>query len=171
MKTALIAAGALLATTLTGLPDASAKDLKLGLTIGGPDGFIHISGPGPKHHSKHGSKGYGYGGQGYNPYQKGYGNYPGYGRGYGNNNPYRGQNNVQRGRAHGYCMYPREIRRMLRHQGWQGFRIKKLTSGIAVIHSNRHGMPYRLKIDRCTGQILKAKPKGGYGGYGPRGYY
>jgi hypothetical protein len=165
MNKALIIAGALAASTLAGLPDASAKDMTFGLTIAGANGFIQISGPGPNHKPKHGGKSLGYGYQGYKPYRNGYG----YGRGYGYRNPYQGHHNLRRGRAHGYCMYPNEIRRMLRYQGWHGFRVRKLTPSIAVIHSNRHGMRYRLKLNRCTGEMIRVKPLGG--GFGPYGYY
>lgn len=158
MTKALIIAGALVASTLAGLPDASAKDMNLGLTIAGANGFIHISGPGPK--QKHGGKSHGYGNQSY-----------GY-QGYGYQKPYRGRRNLRRGRAHGYCMYPNQIRHMLRYQGWHGFRVRKLTPAIAIIHSNRHGMRYRIKLNRCSGEIIRVKPLGGFGyGYGPRGYY
>lgn len=168
MKTALIAAGVLVASTLTGL-DASAKGLDFGLTIAGQNGFIQISGPGPNHGSKNGNKGHGY--KGYNPNQYSYGYKPGYGQGYGYHNPYRSQYNVRRGRAQGFCMYPNEIRRMLRYQGWHGFRVKKLTHAIAIIHTSRHGMRYRLKLNRCTGEMIRVKPLGGGYGYGPRGYF
>jgi hypothetical protein len=162
MKTALIAAGALIATTVTGLPDASAKDLKLGLTIGGPDGYIHISGPGPNNGRGYGRKGHGYG-KGYQGY-KHYRNAPSYGYRQTYPGPFYGRHDRRRR----HCMNPNEIRHWLRYQGWHGFRIRKLTSHIAVIHSHRHGMRYRLKINRCSGEMLKVKP---IGGYGPRGYY
>jgi hypothetical protein len=31
-------------------------------------------------------------------------------------------------------------------------------------------MRYRLKLNRCTGEMIRVKPLGGYG-YGPRGYF
>jgi hypothetical protein len=160
MTKALIIAGALVASTLAGLPDASAKNMNLGLTIAGANGFIQISGPGPNHKPKHGGKSQGYGYQGHKPYQNGYG------QGYGYQNPYRGYRNLRRGRAQGYCMYPNQIRRMLRYQGWHGFRVRKLTPSIAIIHTNRNGMRYRLKLNRCTGEMIRVKPLGGFGGYG-----
>ena len=159
MKKALIIAGALVASTLAGTVDASAKDMKLGLTIAGPNGYIQISGPGPHHGSKHGHRGYGY--KGYKPYRGG----PGYGYRQPRPGQFYGHRNWRRSR----CMQPNEIRHMLRYQGWHGFRVKKLTPGIAIIHSNRHGMRYRLKLNRCTGEMIRVKPLGG--GYGPRGYY
>lgn len=151
MKTAFIAAGALIATTLTGLPEASAKDLNFGLTITGENGHIQISGPG--HH-----KGHGY--RGYKPHR----NAPGYGY----RRTYPGPHFRHHNRKRRHCMNPHEIRNWLRYQGWHGFRVKKLTSGIAVIHSHRNGARYRLKVNRCTGELLRVKP---IGGYGPRGYY
>lgn len=162
MKTALIAAGALIATTLTGLPDASAKGLNFGLTLAGQNGVIQISGPGPNHGSKFGNKGYGYGNRGFRPGQNGYG------PGYGYRQRYRGQFTQQYDRRRRDCMNPNEIRHMLRYQGWQGFRVRKLTPGIAIIHSHRRGMLYRIKLNRCTGEMIRVKP---LGGYGPRGYY
>jgi len=82
MKIALIAAGALAAATFATAPEASAKGLQFGLTIGGPDGYLQISGPGKNHGSSYrgkSNKNYNYGG-GY-----GYGNGYGYGhkKGYG----------------------------------------------------------------------------------------
>ena len=165
MKTALIAAAALAAATFANPADASAKGVNFGLTIAGQDGVIQIGGKGKNHGSKYGNKKYG---SGYNNY--GYGN-RGYNRhrndnGYGYRQPNRGGYNLQRDRVRGYCMYPNEIRRMLRYQGWQGFRVRKLTPQIAIIHSNRNGMRYRLKLNRCTGEMIRVKPLGGYGAYG-----
>jgi hypothetical protein len=158
MYRALIAAGALVAATLTGLPDASAKGQNFGLTIAGKNGVIQISGPGPNHGPKHGGKGYGGSNQGYKPYQ--------YGPGYGYKKTYRGRFNRRHDWKRRYCMSPNEIRHMLRYQGWHGFRVRKLTPTIAIIHSNRHGMRYRLKLNRCTGEMIRVKPLGGFGGYG-----
>lgn len=171
MKTALIAAGILTAATFTTTPEATAKDLQFGLTIGGPNGYLQISAPGKGHGSKHKTKSnkhysqgygnsYGYGG-GY-----GYGQNQGYGRGYGYGRPHGGQFNLKRARANGYCMYPNDIRRNLRQQGWHGFQVKKVEQRFAIVKSRYHGARYRLKVDRCTGQVLKAKALGGYRGYG-----
>ena len=192
IKTAFIAAGALLASTLAGLPDASANSSGFGLTIAGPNGAIQIGGPGKNHRHKKGkkapgyNKGYGYG-QGYGPgYGRGYGPGYGYGRGYGYgqryDRPYPGYLNLRQARAQGYCMYPREIRRKLRRNGWRGFNVIKLKPAVAIVRSWRYGTRYRLKVNRCNGTVLKAKPLGGggyggyggyrgYGGYGGYGYY
>jgi hypothetical protein len=160
MKKALIIAGALVAASFAGLPEASAKDMNLGLTIGGPNGFIQISEPGPHNGPKYGNKGHGY--QGYKPYQGG----PGYGPGYGYKQPHPGQFNRNHNRWRQHCMSPKQMRHMLRYQGWHGFKIKKLASGVAIIHSHRHGMRYRIKLNRCTGEMIKVKPIGRFGYYG-----
>jgi hypothetical protein len=178
MKITLIAAGALAAATFAAAPEASAKSLQFGLTIGGQNGYIQISGPGPNNGAKSRTKshknyrygngnGYGYGyGQGYG-YGGGYGG--GYGQGYNRGNGYgqahNGNFNLKRARAKGYCLYPNEIRRRLRRQGWNGFNIKKIKPRFTIVKSSYYGARYRLKIDRCTGQILKAKAIGGHGGY------
>jgi len=180
MKITLIAAGALAAATFAAAPEASAKDLQFGLTIGGPNGYIQISGPGPNNGAKYQIKshknyrygngnGYGYGqGYGYGG-GYGYGHGGGYGQGYNRGNGYgrahNGNFNLRRARAKGYCLYPNEIRRRLRHQGWNGFNVKKIKPRVAIVKSSYYGARYRLKVDRCTGQILKAKAIGGYGGY------
>ena len=45
----------------------------------------------------------------------------------------------------------------------------RLGSQYAYVCSYRHGKPYELKVDRCSGKVYKAKPLYGYGygaGYG-----
>jgi hypothetical protein len=184
MNTAFIAAGALLASTLAGLSGVSAQNAGFGFTLAGPNGSIQISAPGKNHGGKkQGKKAHGYGqgsgyGQGYGSgygygygqgYRPGYGSGYGYGYGNGYGQPKNGNFNLRRARAQGYCLYPNEIRRRLRQQGWYGFNVKKLKPRIAIVKSSSRGVRYRLKIDRCSGQILKAKPVGGYGGYGGYG--
>lgn len=171
MKTAILAAGALAVATLTGAESASAKDAHFSLTLGSPGATLSISSPGTAYNA-HGYKGQGYG-YGYNPYTYGYNPYN-YGYGYPYGGPRYGYGNgykyhpkkKHRGRGHRpyrrHCMSPREIRWMLKSHGWYGFRLKKLTSNIAVVYSHRHGQRYRIKIDRCTRDILKVSPKGGY---------
>ncbi|MDA7948308.1 MAG: hypothetical protein MPJ78_12630 [Hyphomicrobiaceae bacterium] len=152
-----VAAGALAALTAVSSP-AMAKDHNFSLTIGGPEGYITIGGAGRHKGPEYGSYSYG-------------GNYqypaPGYGYGYGYGQGYGKLFNLREARAYGHCMTPRQIRRKLRYEGWRGFNVVKMMPRIAVVRSYRHGTPYRLKVDRCNGQILKAKPKGGYphGGY------
>jgi len=87
-------------------------------------------------------------------YSKGYG----YGGGYGD---------LYAARAAGYCLYPQQIRGKLAHYGWRGFDVVRLGSQYAYVCSYRHGKPYELKVDRCSGEVYKAKPLYGYGaGYG-----
>jgi hypothetical protein len=84
----------------------------------------------------------------------------GYGGGYGD---------LYGARAAGYCLYPQQIRSKLAHYGWRGFDVVSLGSQYAYVCSYRHGKPYELKVDRCSGEVYKAKPLYGYGygaGYG-----
>lgn len=166
MKTAILAAGALAVATLTGAESASAKDAHFSLTLGSPGATLSISSPGTAYNA-HGSKGQGYG-YGYNPYNYGYG-YPyggprhGYGNGYGYGyHPKK----KHRGRGHrphrNHCMSSQDIRWMLQSHGWHGFHLDKLTPSIAVVYSHRHGQRYRIKIDRCTRNIIKVSPRGGF---------
>lgn len=169
MKTAILAAGALAIATLSGAATATAKDVNFSLTLGGPGGALNISSPGTAYNT-YGSKwqgnGYGYG-YGYNPYNYGYGyNYnpyrgPGYGYDYGYHpkKKHRGRGYRKHRR---YCLAPREIRWMLKSQGWYGFNLNKLTPKIAIVYSHRHGQRYRIKIDRCKQAIIKVSPRGGY---------
>lgn len=162
MKTALLAAGALAIASLSGAPEASAKDINLSLSIGGPGGAITISGPGPRHHGyggghKGGHKGGYKGGYNTKPYWHGYNRPYGHGgRGYGKRYNWRHRPYAR------HCMTPRDIRWMLRNHGWRGFRLDKLTSGIAVGYAFRDGYRYRIKIDRCSWAIIKASPRGGF---------
>ena len=169
MKTAILAAGALAIATLSGGADASAKDVAFGLTIGGPNGFVAISSPGANAHA-HVVKGHGY--KGHNSYGYGYGYtgpyYGGPSYGYGHWTPRGGYGRPHNRPYRRHCMGPRQIRKMLRHRGWHGFRLEKLTSNIAVVYSNRHGTRYRIKVDRCNRAIIKVSPRGGVH---PYGYY
>ncbi len=133
--TPLVVAGILVAATLADLPTASAKDLRFGLAISGPNGFLTIGTPSPHHGSKHRH-------EGHHSYD------------YGD----RGYFDLRRARADGYCLYPRKIRRKLHHRGWWGFRVVKLAPRFAVVRSYRYGEPYRLKVDRCTGDVIRARP-------------
>ena len=137
MKTPLVAAGILVAATLSDLPTASAKDLPFGLTIAGPHGVLSIGTTRPRHGAKHRHEGH-----------------PG--DGYGHRGP--GHFDLWRARASGYCLYPRQIRRRLRHRGWRGFRVIRHTPRFAIVRSHRYGEPFRLKVDRCSGELVRARP-------------
>lgn len=170
MKTAILAAGAMMLASFTATPDASASDIGFSLTLGGPSGVLQIGSPGRA--SSHSAKGYGYGG--YYPYGYGggynapyYGGSKGHGYGYGNGYGYGkrgwgGYYEAPRRRNRHRCMSSREIRWMLRSHGWNGFHLAKLTSGIAVVYSYRDGMRFRIKIDRCNRAIIRVSPKGGF---------
>ena len=57
------------------------------------------------------------------------------------------------------CMPHQEIRRSLAGEGWRDFRDVELRGEIAVVEARRpNGRPYHLKIDRCSGEIVKATP-------------
>ncbi len=156
MKTALIAAGALAATTIAGLPEASAKNVNFALTVGGPQGYVQIGAPntyyGPAHvHKVHKKKKRKYRKKQARRYWKGK-------RGYGYWAPYP----APAARYYGYCASPHQIRSRLARHGWHGFRIRKTTQRFVFVTSYRHGAKYRLKVNRCTGHIASAKPVGGY---------
>jgi hypothetical protein len=76
-----------------------------------------------------------------------------------------------------YGCTPRHvIRDRLYREGWHDFHEIDLRSGVAVVEARRpNGLPYRLKIDRCSGEIVSARPLGpvprGPYAYGPRRYY
>ncbi len=86
-------------------------------------------------------------------------------------------------RAYGYadryaydCTPRHVIRDRLFRQGWQDFREIDVRREVAVVEARRpNGLPYRLKIDRCSGDVVSAHPlapaPGGPYAYGPRRYY
>jgi hypothetical protein len=73
------------------------------------------------------------------------------------------------------CLPRSEIRRRLVTEGWRDFHDLEIRDNSAVVRARRpSGDLYRLKVDRCTGDIVKASllERGGYGPYaynpGPR---
>lgn len=75
------------------------------------------------------------------------------------------------------CLPREEVRRRLTGEGWRDFHDLELRNGFARIKARRpSGDLYDLKVDRCTGEIVKADiiQRGGYGPYaqdhGPRYY-
>ena len=57
------------------------------------------------------------------------------------------------------CAPRHEIRRELIRDGWSEFEEVELRDRVAVVTARRpNGEAYRLKIDRCSGQIVAAKP-------------
>lgn len=76
-----------------------------------------------------------------------------------------------------YDCTPRHvIRDRLYRQGWQDFREIDVRREVVVVEARRpNGLPYRLRIDRCSGDVVSAHPlapvPGGPYAYGPRRYY
>lgn len=174
MNTMTLTAGLLAATLLAGATAASAKDASWSLTVVSDQGYVQIGAkehadehpgdrplphgyvaprvipapaPAYKGHRKvhHGAKHrhrkvhpaprYGHRGHHFGP-----GAY--YGRGYS-------------------CLYPREVWYSLRARGWHGVRPVGRKPGVVFVRASRpNGRSFRLKVDRCTGEILKARPVG-----------
>lgn len=66
-------------------------------------------------------------------------------------------------RRRAVCIDRREARDRLVDQGWHDFHDLELRGGVALITARRpSGQPYRLKLDRCTGDILNARALDGY---------
>jgi hypothetical protein len=73
------------------------------------------------------------------------------------------------------CLPRSEIQRRLLNEGWRDFHDLDFRDDVAVVRARRpSGDLYRLKVDRCSGDIVKAGliERGGYGPYaydsGPR---
>lgn len=65
-------------------------------------------------------------------------------------------------RADDQCMPRSEIRRALAGEGWRDFEDLELRGATAVIRARRPtGQPYALEVDRCTGDIVHARPLDG----------
>jgi hypothetical protein len=59
------------------------------------------------------------------------------------------------------CQSHDEIRRSLRDDGWRDFQDVEIRDQTAIIQARRpSGQPYNLKIDRCSGDIVNARPLG-----------
>lgn len=57
------------------------------------------------------------------------------------------------------CVPRHEIRRGLIRDGWSDFDDLELREGMAIVRARRpDGQPYRLRIDRCSGEIVRAWP-------------
>ena len=60
------------------------------------------------------------------------------------------------GRRH--CLPSEAVRSRLVHEGWTDFRGVELREDVAVLEARRPGGDlYRLNVDRCSGEILKAR--------------
>ncbi len=57
------------------------------------------------------------------------------------------------------CLPRAEIRRGLVNEGWRDFHELELQGQLALINARRpNGQLYALRIDRCSGDIVRAKP-------------
>ena len=71
------------------------------------------------------------------------------------------------------CLPRHEARRRLRDQGWDDFHDLELRPDVAILRARQfNGQLYDLRIDRCTGAIVHARPLEqfipGPFAYGPR---
>lgn len=55
------------------------------------------------------------------------------------------------------CTPRRLIRRRLARQGWCNFSPVGMRPHVAIVDARRDGRAYRLRIDRCTGEVLHAR--------------
>lgn len=57
------------------------------------------------------------------------------------------------------CAPRAEIRDRLLRDGWSDFEELDVRNRVAVVTARRpNGLPYRLKIDRCSGDVVSAQP-------------
>ena len=57
------------------------------------------------------------------------------------------------------CAPRAEIRDRLLREGWHAFEELDVRHRIAIVEARRpNGLPYRLKIDRCSGDVVSAEP-------------
>ena len=74
------------------------------------------------------------------------------------------------------CVPRHVIRDRLFREGWQDFEEIDVRHRVAIVEARRpNGLPYRLKIDRCSGDVVSAHPLAPIPGrpyaYGPRRHY
>ena len=56
------------------------------------------------------------------------------------------------------CLTKHEIRRRLRRQGWRDFELVRTRADYAVIKARQIGGDlYRIRVDRCNGDVLRAR--------------
>ncbi len=62
---------------------------------------------------------------------------------------------------HGYRMGVKEVRRSLRHRGFHRIRIEDRKPFVFKVSAiGRNGVPFRIVVDRVSGQILHMRPAG-----------
>lgn len=72
------------------------------------------------------------------------------------------------------CIPREEARERLRDAGWRGFHDVEPHEDVVRVKARRpSGRLYDLTIDRCSGEVVDARPiyRGGPYAYGPRRYY
>lgn len=63
----------------------------------------------------------------------------------------------------GGCVDRRDIRDQLIAEGWRDFNDLEIRGDVALVTARRpNGHAYRLKLDRCSGDILNARALSGY---------
>lgn len=68
--------------------------------------------------------------------------------------------------AQGNCLAPAQVRRRLKNQGWWDFRgLRRAGKDFVVLARRPNGTVYQLRLERCTGHVLKARPLSGEGGH------
>jgi hypothetical protein len=97
--------------------------------------------------------------------------------GYVYRDDYRDADDVYRGRSAyaepppyaGGCAAREAIKERLLHQGWRDFRDAEERGTLATIIAHRpNGRPFALTLDRCSGDIVSARPLDeGHFAYGP----
>jgi hypothetical protein len=86
---------------------------------------------------------------------------------YGRLEPMRPPADAWRGRERRFardnreCTPRHEVRRMLTADGWTDFQDAELDGDTATVRARRpSGRQFELRIDRCSGEILEARPLG-----------
>lgn len=60
------------------------------------------------------------------------------------------------------CTPRREVRRNLAEQGWSDFQEAEVQGDSAIVRARRpSGHQFELRIDRCSGDVIEARPLGG----------
>jgi hypothetical protein len=68
------------------------------------------------------------------------------------------------------CVPRHVVKSRLRAEGWSSFHDLELSGGTAFVRARRpSGRLFELRIDRCSGEVVNARPYGPHA-YGPRSY-
>jgi hypothetical protein len=73
------------------------------------------------------------------------------------------------------CVPRQEVKDRLLRQGWHAFTDLELRGEVAFVRARRpNGRTFELQVDRCSGNVIEARPADAYPGafaWGPRGGY